>query len=332
MALANPDTTKLSSKVQQTKRWLKNKKTDYKLYFLPYALAILKTLSSSNLLVFSIDGSVVGRGCMCLMFSVIYKNKAIPIVWKTYKAKKGHLPQQAHLDLLDCLAALIPKHTRVVITGDGEFDGCDWQSSMLEYGYDYVVRTSKSSLIEASNDDVFKLDTICLDMGSDLFFEQIKFTSKKQLTNLLIWQGKNHKKGLYLLTNLDYAPEIKALYKKRFKIEPFFRDQKSKGFNIHKSGLSDPKRLDKLLLATCMAYVICIMGAKKAENSAEYGQIAREDGCFLSIFQLGLRFIRYLVDLRKWKKFSIKADIEWEHKQLNTDEYCILNDYFCVPL
>ena len=30
---------------------------------------------------------------MVLMFSVIYKGKAIPIVWSVHKAKKGHLPQ-----------------------------------------------------------------------------------------------------------------------------------------------------------------------------------------------------------------------------------------------
>lgn len=309
IALSNPDRKQYSSKVKQTKRWLQNKKTDYQTYYLPYVLPLLKILSVSGLLVFSIDGSVVGRGCMCLMFSVIYKGKALPVVWKTYKAKKGHLPEQAHLDLLEEIKDLIPQGCKVVITGDGEFDGCDWQQFILDLGYDYVVRTRKDSkMIEQGWDD-FQPKNVCLAQVSDLLIEGIEFTKKKQVTNLLIWHDYGHKEPLYLLTNLDYTPDIKQFYKKRFKIEPFFRDQKSKGFNIQKSGLSDPKRLDNLLLATCMAYIICIMAAIKASKSMFYSQIARLDGAFLSLFQLGLRFIHLLVDIRQWRSFSIKRDL-----------------------
>lgn len=310
IALSNPDRKKYSSKIKQTKRWLQNMKTDYQTYFLPYVLPLLEKLSQSGLLVFSIDGSVVGRGCICLMFSVIYKEKALPIVWKTYKAKKGHLPEQAHLDLLESLKELIPQACKVVITGDGEFDGCDWQQLILDLGYNYVVRTRKDSNMIEQSWDTFQPKEICLEQGSDLLVEGVEFTKKKQHTNLLIWHDKGHKEPLYLLTNLDYTPDIKQFYKKRFKIEPFFRDQKSKGFNIHKSGLSDPKRLDNLLLATCMAYIICIMAAIKASKSIFYDQIARLDGKFLSLFQLGLRFIHLLVDIRQWRSFSIKRDLK----------------------
>ena len=41
-------------------------------------------------------------------------------------------------------------------------------------------------------------------------------------------------------------------------------------------------RLDKLLLATCMAYVICIMAGVEAGQSKFYVEFARTDGNFLS--------------------------------------------------
>jgi len=324
MALSNPDRKQFDSKTKQIKRWLQNKKTDYASYFLPFAKQLLEQLSSNGILVFSIDGSAIGRGCMCLMLSVIYKEKAIPVVWKTFKSKKGHLPENAHIDLLKKLESIVPSGCRVVLTGDGEFDGCDWMKTIRSMGYDYVMRTGKNARITEANWDVFQPQNVRLIAGTDLFFEDIEFTRKKHLCNLLIWHKKGHQSPLYLLTNLDYPPRIKQLYKKRFKIEPFFRDQKSKGFNIQKSGLSCPQRLDNLLLATCMAYVVCIMGAVKAFKSIFYKEIARSDGDFLSLFQLGLRYVKHLIDLRQWRSFSIKRDLKSE-KEIFKDHL------FCVP-
>lgn len=324
MALQNPDRKQQASKTKQIKRWIQNRKTCYTTYFMPFVELILQLLSQSGTLIFSIDGSTIGRGCNCLMFSVIYKGKALPIVWQTYKGRKGHLPEQAHIDLLEKLSELLPSDCRIILTGDGEFDGCDWQDRILERGYKYVVRTRKNAKITEEGWDTFQPGDVGLIEGEDLFFEGVEFTDKKQKCNLLIWHERKHKSPLYLLTNLDYPPRIKQLYKKRFKIEPFFRDQKSKGFNIQKSGMNNPKRLDNLLLVTCMAYVLAIMGAVKASKSKFYAEIARLDGEFLSLFQLGLRFIRFLVDIRQWRHFSVEKDIKPD-KEIFDDQL------FCVP-
>lgn len=328
VALGNGERKQFSSKVKQYKRLLMNEKVEIESHYLPYIIPLLSQLSKSGELVFSIDGSTVGKGCMCLMFSVIYQGKAIPCVWRVYKAKKGHLSEEVHRKVLEDLSSLVPKACRVIVVGDGEFDGCDWQSDILELGWNYVLKTGKAKMIEEQDWDSFKLGDVCIIQGTEMFYEGIKFTNKKWLTNLLIWHGKTNKQPLYLLTNLDFAPEIKRFYKKRFLIETFFRDQKSKGFHIHKSGLRDPQRLQRLLIATCLAYILSIMAATKACKSKFYSEIARTDGDFLSLFQLGYRFILFLVDIRQWRAFSWSRD-------LIHDKICYPLDMehklFCVP-
>lgn len=309
LALANTDKKKYESKKKQLKRTIKNKHLDFDTYFLPYIKPLLLTLAAHGDLVFSIDGSVVGQGCMSLMFSVIYKGKAIPVVWKVYKAKKGHLSEEAHRELLKSLSNLVPSSCKVYIVGDGEFDGCDWQQDILDFGWNYVMRTGKNSTITEEEWDEVKAGDICIEQGTHLFLEDIGFTKKKHPTNLYIWHGKGHEKPIYLVTNLDFGKEIEALYKKRFKIEPFFRDQKSKGFNIHKSGLSDPERLERLLIGTCLAYILCIMASTKAYKSVFYNEIATNDKSALSLFQLGYRFILHLIDIRQWRTFSWEYDL-----------------------
>jgi hypothetical protein len=74
-------------------------------------------------LVFVIDGSTVGRGCMCLMLSVLYHRRALLLTWVMVEARKGHLPQALHCALLAQLIPLVPADAEVTILGDGEFDG-----------------------------------------------------------------------------------------------------------------------------------------------------------------------------------------------------------------
>lgn len=312
IALAsNEGKKKHTSQKKQFKRFIENKHFNYRTHYFPFALAILRSLSKRGHLEFSIDGSVAGRGCMVLMFSVIYKGKAIPIVWSVYKAKKGHLPQQAHRDLLVELKKLIPSGCEVTLLGDGEFDGCHWLEDIVGNGWNYVVRTGKNKEFEEEEGECFKAGKIGVGAENTFFIEAVKFTKKRfGPVNLLIWHDKKHKEPIILISNLEYVPDIKQLYKKRFKIEPFFRDQKSKGFNIQKSGLGNPERIAKLLIASCLAYVLCILGGLKALNSKFYDIIAEQNRKALSLFQLGLRFLRLLVDLRQWRTFSWEYDLQ----------------------
>lgn len=324
MARGHSAESQMASRVKKIKRWLINEHTHYEGQYMPYALSLLEVLSKQGELVFSIDGSVVGKGCMCLMFSVIYSGKAIPVVWEVYQSKKGHLPESAHQSLLKTLSNLVPKACRVVIVGDGEFDGCDFQEDIKTLGWDYVLRTGAQIEIHEYEGEIFKLGHVAIQQPSELFFESVGFTQKRYgPVNILIWHGKEHENPIYLVTNLDTGPEIQALYKKRFKIEPFFRDQKSKGFHIQRSGLRDPKRLFKLLIATCLAYVISIMAGSKALKSKFYDRASRTDGEFLSLFQLGLRFIEVLVDLRQWRAFSWTKDFLLRKDDLQYQIFCV---------
>jgi len=328
LAQGNGERKQYSSKVKQYKRWVMNDYVSLNSYYLPYMIPLLLQLSKKGELVFSIDGSTVGKGCMCLMFSVIYQGKAIPVIWQVYKMKKGHLPEQAHRYLLQELSSVVPPSCRVIVVGDGEFDGCDLQSDVVELGWDYVLKTGKGSKVNTSTEDNFKLGSLKTAKGSEYFFESLEFTAKRWMTNLLIWHGKEYVEPIYLLTNLDFAPEIKRFYKKRFKIEPFFRDQKSKGFHIQRSGLREPKRLQRLLIATCLAYILSIMAATKAVKSKFYKEFARTDGQFLSLFQLGYRFLIFLVDIRQWRAFSWNRDFITKKVKYHDK---LLSNLICVP-
>ena len=72
---------------------------------------------------------------------------------------------------------------------------------------------------------------------------------------LLCCWAQGHAEPLYLVSNMSSAEDAIDYYTKRFRIETFFSDQKSRGFNIHKSHLTDPQRLSRLLIASYLAYI-----------------------------------------------------------------------------
>ena len=98
------------------------------------------------------------------------------------------------------------------------------------------------------------------------------------------------------MSHVASAEEACRLYGKRFRIETFFSDQKSRGFQLHKSHLSDPRRLSRLLIAACLAYIWIVYLGALCTQDGWINIIHRGDRCDLSLFQLGLRLLDYLLN------------------------------------
>lgn len=145
------DPSDLESRVKKAKRWLQNKWTDVTVHFIPYLLPIVHSLSKTGELVLAIDGSCVGKGCMALMVSLVWRKRAIPIFWVVRKAPKGHFPEHMHVAIIDQVAMLmdsiLERDCRIILLGDAEFDGCELQQACLTHGWEYVLKTAKDTLV-----------------------------------------------------------------------------------------------------------------------------------------------------------------------------------------
>ncbi len=187
------------------------------------------------------------RDCTALMTHVIYKGRALPLAWRVRQRPKGHFPEDLHISLVALIEALIPEGTQVVFLGDGEFDGIELQATVAEAGWSYVCRTSYTTTASCEGER-FRLDAMgsCIKAGTVVALSEVLFTGEDYgpVTVMCCW-AKGYKEPLYLVTNMSSSREACRFYSKRFRIETFFSDQKSRGFNIHKSHISDPHRLSR---------------------------------------------------------------------------------------
>jgi len=302
LASKAPDGRKRESRAKRFARFLQNQKVTLEAFFVPYAQALVESLPPGPL-VLVMDGSQVGRGCMALMVSVLYQQgnsrRALPLCWQVVKAKKGHLTQQRHQELLAQAKDLIPSGRTVIFLGDGEFDGCDLLADITDAGWHYVCRTAKNVILSQANwpAETFSLSQLELQPGEEVELSGHLFTEQGFGPVLIgaIWE-QGQKEPLFLVTNLDFLWEARLWYKRRFGIETFFSDQKSRGFYLCHSHLSQPERLSRLLMATSLAYywMVCL-GAEVVRHGWQ-AIIHRAKRCDLSLFQLGLHWLEHCLN------------------------------------
>ena len=201
--------------------------------------------------------------------------------------------EDLHIAVVALMREVIPAGAKVVFLGDGEFDGTALQATLNEAGWCYACRTAQST-VATWEGETFRLDTLgaCSKPGTLIALQEVKFTRDAYgpVMVLSCW-AKGYQDPLYLVSNMDTAEEACRYYQKRFRIETFFADQKSRGFHLHKSHIADPQRLSRLLIAACLAYIWIIYLGSLCEKEGWRSVIHRRDRCDLSLFQLGLRLL-----------------------------------------
>jgi Transposase DDE domain len=286
---------KRESRITRFERFVSNRAVSYETFFLPHARALLSALVSQPLALV-MDGSSVGRGCVALLISVVYYGRALPLAWLVVKGKKGHFPEASHCALLALVEKLIPLGATVVFLGDGEFDGIELQAKIQGYGWQYVCRTASSTLIWCGGARIHFSDMGVLPDDA-VVIERAAVTAARYgpVLAVAVWAA-SQQAPLYLVSNLASAEEALRWYRLRFRIETFFSDQKSRGFQIDKSHLGKPERLSRLLLAACLAYLWIVYLGRVAEQEGWLPLLHRTNRCDLSLFQLGLSLLAHCLN------------------------------------
>ena len=286
---------KRESRIRRFKRWIDTRAVTYDTFFLPHARAVLAALASEPL-VLVMDGSTIGRGCLALLVNVVYYGRALPIAWVVVKGKKGHFPEATHCALIAEVKPLIPAGAHVIFLGDGEFDGTDLQAKIAGYGWDYVCRTATTTLIWSGEARIHFGDMeVARDDAVVIEGAQVTAARYGPVLALAVWEAEQEA-PLYLVSNLATAEEAIVWYHKRFRIETFFSDQKSRGFQLHKSHLSSPARMSRLLMAACLAYLWMVYLGSVAEQEGWIPRLQRTNRCDLSLFQLGLSLLAHCLN------------------------------------
>jgi hypothetical protein len=290
------------SLVSRFERFVKSSWVEVEVCYLPFAQEILAAVSAEPI-VLMIDSTKFGGNCICLMVSVWYKNRAIPLAWLCFKGKKGHSQQTLQIELLQQVQSLLPPESTVVLVGDGEFDGADLLSWLkTKTSWQFVCRATTSTLVYYQEQwlSLSQLVTLLgLGEGQRAFVSAVKFVQSKPVAPLNIFIAWHQAKQVhfFFVTNCSTQAQAQLWYDKRFTIETCFGDFKSRGLFLHRTRIRYPDRLDRLLLVAACAYYFIILLGIESIFSGIFRQLVRTDAFYHSLSQLGFIFLDHILNV-----------------------------------
>lgn len=297
LARATPSEVKEGSITRRYQRFVANSNVEPETLMLPFAQELLCSFKGKQLPL-ALDVSCVGRGCVALMLGIVYKGRLLPLIWEVAKGKKGHWSAARHVAFAKKAFELIGERDNVVILGDGEYDNVPFLRYVAdECGWDFVVRTAKNTLIGGGPYAKQLQHELPVKEGETLWRENTVVTGQDfgPVHVVAHWKPEEDKPW-YLLSSFAIPQKSLDLYRKRFVIETFFSDQKSRGFDIDKSRIACPERLSRLLMLCCLSYLWMIYLGVELAAMGKVDLVDRSlDRQDKSLFQIGLSWLEKLL-------------------------------------
>ncbi len=261
----------------------------------PTAMKVLQQLSrgGKERLVLVLDRSLVNDRVNLLWVAVAFAGRALPLGWVEV-GHEGSSDLALQQELLGWVWRCVPLGAEVVVVADREFRSihlATWIAQKLQWHY--ILRCKAGTWIET--DGVWVKAGDLAVRGAARSYAQVRVTKEKkapQRVNLCAIWDETATEPWLLLTDLTQVAQVKACYGERFWIEEMFSDHKSRGLNLEQTRLTDPARLQRLLVAVTRAYLWVLQIGFQVVQKGWWRQVDnRGQARSVSLCQMGLRWL-----------------------------------------
>jgi hypothetical protein len=288
LAEALPDIeTDTNVKAQRVRRFLSTPKISPQ-RVLPVFLHVLRPLLQAlPELILSMDRTTWKkrqRHVNILMVSVYFEGRAIPLFWTVWD-QGGSSSYAQWTAVLSPVITAVQSQTwcadmPIIVVADREFASprlAQWLKQTYQVAS--VLRLKRSAYL-CDQDQSIQLAALLehFPQGTTRQYRQVTVTKASAfLVNVTITWGMPYDEPLMLIATSDEAEQAVLTYEKRFGIEPMFKDQKTNGFDIEGTKVTDPKRIETLLIVMALAHIFCTSeGARKEREGDAKKNVAPE--------------------------------------------------------
>jgi len=307
IALHLPVGGNLKNAQQRLERFLQNPAVLATDWYQGIARAVLARFVGSHIELI-LDQTDLGERHPMLFVALRYRGRAFPILWRMLSAE-GCSPYTEQEALLKQVACLLPSRVRVTLMADREYGSADLIGFCLKQGWHFILRLKKNRWCRLRSGHAFQLQELPLRPGTDWCEDGITLDDVPgQRFSLSCGWSEEHPddEPWYLLSDLPAGRDILARYVGRFSIEEMFRDFKEQGFRLEKTRLRDTDRLARLVLCVCIAYVFALLLGEQVEAQGIRRFVERSVKRQMSLFQLGLRYLKRLwVQGQDWTELLV---------------------------
>jgi hypothetical protein len=240
------------SLIQRWVRFLDNCHVNRQVHYLPLVRQMFAcwTDREVNLVM---DRTDMGQEKSILLLGVAFKHRVVPLTWRVlpFGGTSGDI-QKA---LLQEVQPHLPPTARVLFLGDAEFRAVKLQRYCQDQGWGWQVGVKSDTLFHRGDGNWQPLRTVTVARGQRRYVHHITLTQKNAFpaVHLIADWTRNWESPRYFVCHQPTDRHSWRRGRKRFWIEPTFRDWKSYGFDLETSHITEDRRLDRLLLGMAIA-------------------------------------------------------------------------------
>jgi len=305
-----PVDTSAEAREQWVRRQLCNDTEDTLQLFRPIAESLLAGLAGRTIRLI-LDPTDLAADLTIVQVGLAYRCRALPLAWMTTYIKPGTVKDTIRL-LFTEIKRWLPPDARVYLIGDREFHGQDMLALIQEQSWTPVVRTKGTVTTELEDGTCCRVADLAPARGQRAFYQRVWLTAWRWGPyNLSVANAPQPKRGKkeedpwYIVSTDPATSHILAMYAVRMWIDEMFRDLKGQGFHLNQTRLTDPERIDRLMLILALAYWWILGRGIWIDRLHLRRRVDRCKHPKCSLFTIGLRWIHRLLDMDKLPDVSL---------------------------
>ncbi len=290
--------------MQRIRRFLSSKRISPSMTVLPLIRLMRPLLSNLPKIVLTMDRTDWEKRkkyINILTVAISYKGRAIPVYWKVFD-RKGNSSFEDWKEVLTPVIKGLQQMewlsgTPIHVVADREFASpklAEWLK--IDYRVGATLRMKASMYLKGVGDEMpeVKISKLLAKMSKGtrrVLYNQIVTRKSKFAMNILLKWDKEYEEAMVVATTLDNPNRADEFYGQRFGIEAMHKDWKSNAFELEKTRVTDPKRIETLLIPIAFAYILCVFEGKKQEEIGEVRSPPKGKTRMTGLFLNGLRNI-----------------------------------------
>lgn len=256
-------------------RWLSNERVQPQQVYGPLIRQALHQWHSERL-VLALDTSLLWQEYCLIQVALVYRGRAIPVVWQVIQHDSSSVGYSEYTPLLDATAKLLPQAAEVLFLADRGFADIALMRQLKRLGWHYRIRVKSNFYVYQAKQGCpvsYYLHHRC----QAIFLHSVCVSRKRYgLVHVaLAWHSGSNERW-YVVSDEVTSAQTFVEYGLRFDIEEGFLDSKSNGFQLEQSQIRSAEMLARLclILAIAMLYLTSV-GTEVVSNGHRRWDVRR---------------------------------------------------------
>jgi len=280
------------STLRRFHRWLHNDRIKVNQLYGPLIKKALEGWDVGKVLYLALDTSML-MGEYCLVrISVVFRGRAVPIVWRVLSHRSSRVSYQVYKQLIDEAYKLVPKGVKVVLLADRGFCDLNLLKHLRRLGWHYRIRIKCNFLLHYRG-KCLSADEFHLNPGQAIYLRKVYLTGEKYgpLHVALGW-SKDAKEKWYVVSDEPVGVDTFREYGLRSDIEENFLDDKSNGFKLEESRIDSAEGLERLCMVIGVATLYLVSQGIEVVRKGRRREVDPHWFRGLSYLKIGWRWVK----------------------------------------